>query len=154
GGGHAATEQRPARGRGGCAFVVRALGRPGRAGRVGVRVLGSLQAAVPSATRHLDAWLASRREGVVRGAARGLFAGAGVRHDDVDVACLYARPAALVRLALEDLDLRRGDDRPRVNPHAGLPVAVGRHGVDDVLEAVRQLRGDAVDTAREARAAL
>src|SRR5262249_30920546 len=103
--GHAATAHRPAPGKGGCAFVVRALGRPGRAGRGGVRVLGSLQVAVPSATRHLEAWLASRCEGVVRSAARGLFAGAGVRPDDVDVACLYAQPAALVRLALEDLDL-------------------------------------------------
>jgi hypothetical protein len=152
--GHAATEHRPAPGRGGCAFVVRALWRPGRAGRVGVRVLGSLQAAVPSATRHLDAWLASRREGVVRSAARGLFADAGVRPDDVDVACLYARPAALVRLALEDLDLHRGDDRPRVNPHAGLPVAAGVDGVDDVLEAVRQLRGEAVNQVRDARVAI
>jgi len=152
--GRAAIEHRPASGRGGCALVVRALERSGRARHVAVRILGSLQAAVPSAARHLDAWLASRREGVVRGAACGLFAAAGVRPNDVDVACLYARPAALVGLVLKDFDLPRGDDRPRVNPHAGLPVAVGLDGVDDVLEAVRQLRGEAVNQVRDARVAI
>jgi hypothetical protein len=152
--GRTAVEHRPASGRGGCAFVVRALAPSGRAQHAPVRVLGSLQAAVPSAARHLDAWLASRRAGMVRSAARDLFADAGVRSDDVDVACLYARPPELVGLAVEDLDLPRGGDRPCVNPHAGLPLAVGLDGVDDVLEAVRQLRGEAVNQARDARIAI
>src|SRR4029077_13918127 len=68
--------------------------------------------------------------------------------------CLYAQPAALVPLALQDLSLPRGDGRPRVNPHAGLPAAIGLDGVDDVLEAVRQLRGEAVRQVDGARVAL
>jgi thiolase-like protein len=153
--GRAGVEERPSSGRGGCAFVVRALEHPGRRRHAPVRVLGSLQAAIPSAARHLDAWLASRRDGVVREAARVMFAQAGIRPDDVDVACLYAQPAELVPLALEDmLEGVRNDDRPRVNPHAGLPVAVGLDGVDGVLEAVRQLRTEATRQVHGARVAL
>jgi hypothetical protein len=141
-------------GRGGCAFVVRAAERRGLLRHAPVRVLGSLQVAVPSAERHLDAWRASRDAGVVRDAARRMFDEASLGPGDVDVACVYARPAALVALALRDLDVPYADERPRVNPHAGLPVAVGLDGVDDVLEAVRQLRGQAVRQVDGARVAL
>ena len=48
----------------------------------------------------------------------------------------------------------RGDGRPRVNPHAGSPSAIGLDGVDDVLEAVRQLRGEAARQVAGARVAL
>ena len=134
----------------GCAFVVSA---PERAGSRAVRILGSMQAAVPSAARHLDAWLASRRDGVVRDVARRLYVEARLRPDDVDVACLYARPAALVRLALDDFGFGRGA-RPRVNPHHGRPDATALDGVDDVLEAVRQLRGEAAVQVAGVRVAL
>jgi hypothetical protein len=133
---------------------MRAAESPGRVRHAAVRVLGSLQAAVPSAERHLAAWLASRDAGVVRDAARRMFDEAALRPDDVDVACVYARPAALVGFALADLAVPNSDGRPRVNPHAGLPVAIGLDGVDDVLEAVRQLRGDAVRQVSGARVAL
>jgi acetyl-CoA acetyltransferase len=144
----------PPSGRGGCAFVVRAVEHRGRVRHAPVRILGSLQAAVPSAERHPDVWLASRQAGVVRAAARRMFDEAGLGPDAVDVACLYAQPAALVPLALHDLSLPRGDGSPRVNPHAGLPAAIGLDGVDDVLEAVRQLRGEAVRQVAGARVAL
>ena len=148
-------EEAPASGPGGCALVVRALEHAGRGRHVPVHILGSSQVAIPSAARHLDAWLASRRDGIVQGAARRMFEEAAVRPDEVDVACLYARPAELVPLALEDMlqGVWHGD-RPRVNPHAGSPVAVGLDGVDDVLEAVRQLRGEAARQVHGARVAL
>ena len=143
---------------GGCAFVVSALERPGRPWRKPVRVLGSMQAAIPSASRHLVAWLASRREGVLRAAARRLYREARLRPADVDVACLYAAPAALVLPALGDYGL--GDRgaaglprRPRVNPHGG-QLEASLDGINDVIEAVRQLRGEAASQVRGARIAL
>src|SRR5262249_34043961 len=57
---------------GGCAFVVAALERSGRPWRKPVRVLGSMQAGLPSAVRHPEAWLPSRRRGGLRPAPRPL----------------------------------------------------------------------------------
>ena len=143
---------------GGCAFVMSALERPGRPWRKPVRVLGSMQAAIPSASRHLVAWLASRREGVLRAAARRLYREARLRPADIDVACLYAAPGALVLPALADYGL--GDRgaaglprRPRVNPHGG-QLEASLDGINDVIEAIRQLRGEAASQVRGARIAL
>ena len=142
---------------GGCAFVMSSL-EPGRPWRKPVRVLGSMQAAIPSASRHLVAWLASRREGVLRAAARRLYREARLRPADIDVACLYAAPGALVLPALADYGL--GDRgaaglprRPRVNPHGG-QLEASLDGINDVIEAVRQLRGEAMSQVRGARIAL
>jgi hypothetical protein len=134
---------------GGCAFVVTGIEHPARAA---VRILGSMQAAIPSAARHLDAWRAIRRDGALRVAAHRLFAMAGVAPRDVDVACLYAHPPALVDLARDDFGL--GDASPCVNPHAGGPDAGALDGADDLLEAVRQLRGEATHQVAGARVAL
>jgi len=143
---------------GGCAFVMSALERSGRPWRKPVRVLGSMQAAIPSASHHLVAWLASRREGVLRAAARRLYREARLRPADVDVACLYAAPGALVLPALGDYGLgERGaaglPRRPRVNPHGG-QLEASLDGINDVIEAVRQLRGEAASQVRGARIAL
>ena len=142
---------------GGCAFVMSSL-EPGRPWRKPVRVLGSMQAAIPSASRHLVAWLASRRAGVLRAAARRLYRDAGLRPADVDVACLYAAPGTLVLPALGDYGLaERGaaglPSRPRVNPHGG-QLEASLDGINDVIEAVRQLRGEAASQVRGARIAL
>jgi hypothetical protein len=132
---------------GGCAFVVTEGDRVGNA----VCVLGTFQAAIPTAATHLEAWLGSRREGVVRAGARRLFAEAGVGPADVDVACVSAQPA-LIGLVLDDFGLVPSGDRPRVNPDAGGELAVD--GVGAVLAAVRQLRGDAERQVKGARIAL
>ena len=142
---------------GGCAFVMSSL-EPGRPWRKPVRVLGSMQAAIPSASRHLVAWLASRREGVLRAAARRLYREARLRPADIDVACLYAAPGALVLPALGDYGLgNRGTAglprRPRVNPHGG-QLEASLDGINDVIEAIRQLRGEAASQVRGARIAL
>jgi hypothetical protein len=135
-----------------------ALERSGRPWRKPVRVLGSMQAAIPSASHHLVAWLASRREGVLRAAARRLYREARLRPADVDVACLYAAPGTLVLPALGDYGLaERGaaglPRRPRVNPHGG-QLEASLDGINDVIEAVRQLRGEAASQVRGARIAL
>jgi hypothetical protein len=134
---------------GGCAFVVASCES---AARGAVRVLGSMQAAIPSASRHLDAWRRARRDGVVREAAHRMYAAAGLAPGDVDVACLYAHPPALVRLARDDFALAGA--AAQVNPHGGAPRAGALDGMDDLLEAVRQLRGDAADQVAGARVAL
>jgi hypothetical protein len=122
---------------GGCALVLEAWDA---ASAGAVRVLGSMQAAIPSAARHLDAWRSSRDAGVVSDAARRMYAAAGITPIDVDVACLYTHPGILVRLARDDFSLA---ERTRVNPHAGGPDAAALDGMDDLLEAVRQVRGGA-----------
>ena len=131
---------------GGCAFVVKADGP-------GVRVLGSMQAAIPSAVRHFDAWRASRHAGAVRAAATRLFADAGLTPRSVDVTCVYAHPPGLVELTLADHGLA-GLTADQINPHAGSPDAAAVDGLDDLLEAVRQLRGDAANPVAGARFAL
>jgi hypothetical protein len=131
---------------GGCAFVVRRDGP-------GVRVLGSMQAAIPSAARHLDAWRASRHGGTIRAAATRLFEEAELTPRSVDVACVYAHPQALVELALADHGLA-GLAADRVNPHAGGGDAAALDGIDDLLEAVRQLRGEALNQVPDAGVAL
>ena len=140
-------DRRPVAAHGGCAFVVSTAERSTRAP---VPVLASLQVALPSAGRHLEAWLASRREGVLRAAARRLFADAGTRPEAVDVACLYDSPPALVRLALDDYGLAGS----RVAPRAHRERDVALDGIDDVVEAVRQLRGEADEQVAGARVAL
>ncbi len=144
---------------GGCAFVMAALERPGPPWRKPVRVLGSMQAAIPSASRHLEAWLESRRRGVLEAAARRLYGDAGIGPREVDVACLYAAPSALVLPALDDYGIgdRNGPGlprRPRVNPHGGQLAEAALDGINDLLEAVRQLRGEAASQVRGARVAL
>jgi len=144
---------------GGCAFVVAALEGPGRPWRKPVRVLGSMQAGIPSAVRHPVVWLASRRRGVLRAAARRLYREAGIRPGEVDVACLYAAPSALVLPALDDYGIgdRRAPGlprRPRVNPHGGQLAEAALDGINDLVEAVRQLRGEATSQVRGARVAL
>ncbi len=143
-------ERAPAATQGGCAFVVR---RGAGAVAPAVRVLGSMQYAVPSATRHLDAWRTSRHEGSVRAAAQRLFADADVAPAAVDLACVYAHPPGLVELALADHGLA-GRAGLTVNPHAGGPDDGAVDGLDDVLEAVRQLRGASRTPVPGARIAL
>jgi hypothetical protein len=143
-------ESEPPATQGGCAFVVAAGPRPGRPA---VRVLASMQWAIPSAARHVDAWRESRRDQVLHAATRRLFADAGITPASVDLACVYAHPPGLVALALADHGLA-GRAGVRVNPHAGGPDAAALDGMDDLLEAVRQLRGDAAAPVPDADIAL
>jgi acetyl-CoA acetyltransferase len=129
---------------GACAFVV-TRERPGA-----VRILASMQAAIPSATRHPDAWTADGPLARVARAAREMFGAARIRPADVDVACVDAEASALVPVALRLYRV----DRARVNPHGGQLCEAALDGVNDVAEAVRQLRGRAANQVRGAGVAL
>ena len=132
---------------GACAFVVTASERTRRPAP---RILASMQAAVPSATRHASEWFVGAPLDHIARAARAMFAAARVRPADVDVACVNADASALVPLALRLYRVARA----RVNPHGGQLCEAALDGVNDVVEAVRQLRGDAANPVRGARLAL
>jgi acetyl-CoA acetyltransferase len=97
-----------------------------------------------------------------------LYAAAGMRPADLDVALLYDAYSWLVPRQLEDFGLiarpelagalRAGDtafDGPRpVNPHGGLLSEGYVHGLNNVAEAVRQLRGDGTNQVPGAGVAL
>jgi acetyl-CoA acetyltransferase len=132
---------------GGCALVVTTVERCRRAP---VRILGSMQAAVPSTAHHLSEWFGRKPLDEIRRAARAMFAEARVSAADVDVACLHADASALVPLAQKTY----GVESARVDPHGGQLCEAALDGVNDVVEAVRQLRGDAASPVRGARVAL
>ncbi len=123
-----------------------------------VRVISSMQVALPDVARHLPEWYARRAEQALARAARRLFRDARLRPSDVDVACLHADPAGLVPIALEDYGFcPRGEAAAylrgrsvRVNPHGGQLAEASLDGINDVLAAVRALRGDGVRGARTA----
>lgn len=86
-----------------------------------------------------------------------VYDAAGIRPEDVDVALLYDAYSSLVLAQLEDFGFcerggggalaRAGETGPAgavpVNPHGGLLSEGSLHGFNNVLEAVRQLRGSA-----------
>jgi acetyl-CoA acetyltransferase len=97
-----------------------------------------------------------------------LLRAAGMSGRDVDVALLYDAYSWLVPRQLEDFGLvprallgeallagriARGGDVP-VNPHGGLLSEGYVHGLNNVAEAVRQLRGDAAGQVPGAEVAL
>jgi acetyl-CoA acetyltransferase len=97
-----------------------------------------------------------------------LWTRAGMGPADVDVAELYDHFTAMVLMQLEDLGffapgdagpfvleggIRRDGDLP-VNTHGGSHSHVNLNGMNHVLEAVRQLRGEAVNQVEQAETAL
>ncbi|HEY8217291.1 MAG TPA: lipid-transfer protein [Acidimicrobiia bacterium] len=100
--------------------------------------------------------------------ARQLFDGSGVRRDDVDVAMIYDAFSPLLLMQLEGLGFcGRGEAKEFVadgnlaldgalpcNTNGGLIGEGYIHGLNLVTEAVRQLRGTAVNQVTDARTAL
>lgn len=92
-------------------------------------------------------------------AGERLFATAGVRAQDIDVAMIYDATSAMVPLALEDFGfverggahefLTTGQHGPGgklpVNTHGGLLSEGYFHGLNSIAEAVRQLRGESAN---------
>ena len=72
--------------------------------------------------------------------APALYAAAGMKPGDVDVALLYDAYSYLVPQQLADFGL---DPAVPVNPHGGLLSEGYVHGLNNVAEAVRQVRAGA-----------
>lgn len=103
-------------------------------------------------------------------AARRLFADAGITHDALDAVYLYDHFTPLVLMAFEDYGFcKRGEGKDFVGdgsrfrlPHGELPLNTSGgnlsegylHGMQNTIEAVRQLRGTARHQIRGARHAL
>jgi acetyl-CoA acetyltransferase len=88
--------------------------------------------------------------------ARHIFADAGITHDDIDVVFLYDHFTPLVLMAFEEYGFcKRGEGKDFVTggrliwPHGDLPLNTSggnlsegyMHGLQNTVEAVRQLRG-------------
>ncbi|GLZ11175.1 lipid-transfer protein [Actinomadura sp. NBRC 104425] len=147
---------------GACALVVTRADRAPNAPRVHAVVRGggpgaSAMDKAADVTRVFSAYLAGP-----------LYAAAGMKPGHIDVALLYDAYSWLVPRQLEDFGLAaRGDlgavllareiawnGRVPVNPHGGLLAEGYVHGLNNVAEAVRQLRGTAVNQVADAAVAL
>ena len=91
---------------------------------------------------------------------KALFGRAGISHSDVDVCFVYDHFTPLVLMAIEELGFcQRGEGGDFVSdgkllwPHGSLPLNTSGgnlsegyiHGMENIVEAVRQLRGQAIN---------
>jgi len=140
---------------GGCALVMTTAERARDCPQPPAWVLATAQALGPAHHRPTDWFRHDRRRWVTAG-ARALWAAAGVRPDDVDAAMVYDHFTPMVLLALEDWGfcgdgesgafverggIRWPDGRLPVNTHGGQLSEAFIHGFNNLLEAVRQIRG-------------
>jgi acetyl-CoA acetyltransferase len=100
---------------------------------------------------------------------KALFARAGIAHKDIDVCFVYDHFTPLVLMAFEELGFcKRGEGGPFVSdgkllwPNGALPFNTSGgnlsegyiHGMQNTIEAVRQLRGQAINQVKDAEIAL
>ena len=100
--------------------------------------------------------------------ADDLFPRAGIGHKDIDVCFIYDHFTPLVLMAFEELGFcKRGEGGPFVSdgkllwPDGALPFNTSGgnlsegyiHGMQNTIEAVRQLRGDAINQVKDAEIA-
>jgi acetyl-CoA acetyltransferase len=131
---------------------------------IGAGAFGATDRNTQSMVRFLEA---PRSETSV--AARDLFARAGVNHRDIDVCFIYDHFTPLVLMAFEELGFcQRGEGGPFVSdgkllwPNGSLPLNTSGgnlsegyiHGMENTIEAVRQLRGHAINQVKDAQVAL
>jgi acetyl-CoA acetyltransferase len=146
---------------GACAVVVTTAERARDLAKPVVEVLGSAQGAVHSygwgPFAHVNIDDDAFATGGGTGVARRLWAHAGLGPADVDVAELYDHFSGLVLLTLEDFGFcARGEGGPYaasgalawpdgalpMNTHGGSLSEAYIHGLNHVVEGVRQLRGE------------
>ena len=97
--------------------------------------------------------------------ARRIFSLAGIDPTDVDVAGIYDATSVMVLMALEDYGFcGRGEaiefakagelgmrGKLPTNPHGGMLSEGYLHGINNLLEVVRQMRGESVNQVADAR---
>ena len=111
---------------------------------------------VQPAHYHMTEWFRMDRDALASGLGRRLFEQSDVRHDGIAAAMLFDHFTPMVLLSLEDLGfcgrgeggafseggaLEWPDGRLPVNTHGGQLSEAFVHGFNNVLEAVRQIRG-------------
>jgi acetyl-CoA acetyltransferase len=149
---------------GGCALVITRADRAPAAPRIHAVVRGggpgaSTMDKAEDVTRIFSAYVAGP-----------LYDAAGMKPSDIDVSLLYDAYSWLVPRQLEDFGLVAREDLPAVlgaagrelaadgrfpvNPHGGLLSEGYVHGLNNVAEAVRQLRGDGTNQVPGAGVAL
>ena len=146
---------------GACAVVLTSAERAGAARRGGVRVLAHAQGA-PAQYGYGPFVNASMPDdtyasGGATGIARRLWEAAAVGPDDVDVVQIYDHFSGLVLLTLEDFGfcargaagplaasgaLQWPEGRLPINTHGGSLSEAYMHGLNHVIEGVRQLRDE------------
>jgi acetyl-CoA acetyltransferase len=139
---------------GACAVVVTSGARAADTARSPVQILASAQGA-PGDYGHgqyVNAYVDDDlyTSGGSRTVARDLWARAGIGPADLDVAMVYDHFTGLVLLALEDYGFcERGEGGPcfaelalPMNTHGGSLSEAYIHGLNHVVEGVRQLRGE------------
>lgn len=131
-------------------------------------ILGAAQAVLPHHGRLTDWWKYHRDR---RGHEIGerVFASAGVKPADIDVALIFDHFTPMVPVALEDLGFcKRGEgadfikggriEWPNgplpVNPHGGQLSEAFIHGMNNITEAVRQVRGSAANQVKDCELAV
>ena len=145
---------------GGVAFIVTSADRARDLPHPPVGVLAADEAHLLDGDELFDFYLGDRSGFPEAGAlGRQLFATAGLTKDDIDVAMIYENFSPLVFLQLEAFgfcgpgeakdfiaggNIEVGGGLP-VNTHGGLLGEGYIHGVNNILEAVRQLRGTAAN---------
>jgi acetyl-CoA acetyltransferase len=157
---------------GAAAVLVTSLERARDLGQPAVRVLSQVQYGAPIHVQLCDFFATTaafeERDGGAVTASRRLFAEAGVAPGDVDVAMIVEPFTVAVPLALEQYGFcERGASGPfiesgatrwpdgdlPVNTHGGSTSEAFVHGVNHLPEAVRQLRGTAVNQVTDAEVA-
>jgi acetyl-CoA acetyltransferase len=149
---------------GGCALVLTTAERARDLRQRPAHVLGGVQSLGP-AHHHPHDWFAFERRRWAAAAADRLWGTAGVRPDDVDAAMLYDHFTPMVLIALEDWGfcapgeggpfvaggaIRWPDGRLPVNTNGGQLSEAFIHGYNNLLEAVRQVRGTSTSQVRDA----
>lgn len=140
---------------GGVAIVVAAMDLARDATRKPVEILAASQALKP----HGDtpALYAHDLEQHAPAFARAVFAEAGILPDEVDVLSVYDATSIMVPMQLEDLGFCERGEAPDfilsggtrlagklpTNTHGGMLSEGYLHGINNALEIVRQLRGEA-----------
>jgi len=146
---------------GACAVVVTTAERAADAAKVPVTVLGSAQGALQGFGHGQYSNVGMPDDDYTSSGARGvaarLWARAGVGPGDVDVAQIYDHFTGLVLLSLEDFGFcERGEGGPYAasgalawpngalptNTHGGSLSEAYIHGLNHVVEGVRQMRGE------------
>ena len=154
---------------GGAALVVTSLDTARALGKPAVALLGAAQAhgigrRIAYDVYRSEAEIAAEKAALVADLTRQ----SGIAPDKADVALFYDAFSPSVFTALEDFGIcapgearhfiARGETgltgRMPVNPHGGLIGEAYMHGLNNIIEATRQLRGEAANQVKGARAAL